>query len=120
MLIRKAKSAVLWSGADIFLRQGLSLFVSIALARLLSPEEFGTVALLFFFTGIASAFVDSGFSSALIQKQNITHTDESTVFWFNLGMGLVVASLLWAGAPAIAAFYGFPILVSLTRVMAVM
>ncbi len=114
----RAISATLWSSADILLRQGLQFAVSIALARLLSPEEFGTIALLYLFIGIASAFVDSGFSAALIQRQDVTHTDESTVFWFNLAMGALVALALWAAAPAIAGFYALPILVPLTAVMA--
>lgn len=114
----RAISATLWSGADIFLRQSLQFVVSIALARLLRPEEFGTIALLYLFTGIASAFVDSGFSLALIQRQDITHTDESTVFWFNLAMGALVALALWATAPLIARFYALPVLVPLTMLMA--
>ena len=74
----------MWSGADFLIRQGIQFCTSIVLARLLTPEEFGTNALLSIFTGIATAFVDSGFSSALIQRQNTSSTDESTVFWFNL------------------------------------
>ena len=118
MLKQKAKTAVLWSGADILLRQGLQFGISIALARMLSPEEFGTIALLYLFTGIASAFVDSGFSAALVQRQDVTHTDESTVFWFNLAMALIVAMALAASAPAIAAFFNREILVPLTQVLA--
>ncbi|PUA16916.1 lipopolysaccharide biosynthesis protein [Glaciimonas sp. PCH181] len=114
MLKQKAKTAVLWSGADILLRQGLQFGVSIALARMLSPDEFGTIALLYLFTGIASAFVDSGFSAALVQRQNVTHTDESTVFWFNLVMALMVALALAASAPFIAAFFDRKILIPLT------
>ena len=119
MLKQKAISATLWSGADIFLRQGLQFVISIGLARLLTPEEFGTIALLYLFVGLASAFVDSGFSSALIQRQDITHTDESTVFWFNLGMGAAMAAGLWLLAPWIAVFFGLPILVPLTYVLAI-
>ena len=100
------------------MRQGLRFVVGIVLARLLSPEEFGTVALLYLFTGIASVFVDSGFSAALVQRQDITHTDESTVFWSNLTIGALVALALWAAAPAIASFYALPLLVPLTAVMA--
>lgn len=114
----RAISATLWSGADIFLRQGLQFVVSIVLARLLSPEEFGTIALLYLFTGLASAFVDCGLSAALIQRQDITRTDESTVFWFNLAMGAIVALALWGAAPAIAVLYKLPILAPLTAVMA--
>ena len=100
------------------MRQGLQFGISIALARLLSPEEFGTIALLYLFTGIAGAFVDSGFSSALIQRQEVTHTDESTVFWFNLAIGALVALGLWAAAPAIAGFFALPILVPITGFLA--
>ncbi len=69
-LTHKSLSAVLWSGADVFLRQGLQFFVSILLARLLSPEEFGLLAILSIFTGIATLFIDSGLNSALIQRQD--------------------------------------------------
>lgn len=118
MLKQKATAAVLWSGADILLRQGLQFGISIALARMLSPEEFGTIALLYLFTGIANAFIDSGFSSALVQRQDVSHTDESTVFWFNLAMGLIMAGALAALAPDIATFFDKKILVPLTWVMA--
>ena len=118
MLRAKARTAVAWSGADILLRQGIQFGISIALARLLSPSQFGTVALLYLFVGIASTFVDAGFSSALIQGRDITHTDESTVFWFNLAVGGFFALGLWAIAPAIAGFYNQPVLKPLTGLMA--
>lgn len=118
MLKQKAISAAIWSGADFFLRQGLQFIISIVLARLLTPEEFGTIALLYLFVGLAGAFVDSGFSAALIQRQDITHTDESSVFWFNLVMGALAALGLWLAAPAIAAFFSLPILVPLMAVLA--
>lgn len=88
-LTYQSLSAVFWSGADVFMRQALQFFVSILLARLLSPEDFGLLAMLYLFTGIAGLFIDSGFSSALVQRQDITPKDESTVFFFNLGAGLV-------------------------------
>lgn len=118
MIKTKAVSAVLWSGADIFFRQGFQFIVTIILARLLSPEEYGTIALLYLFTGLASLFVNCGFSSALIQMQDITHTDESTVFWFNLGMGITTAFGLWQFAPWIADFYSKPVLIPLMGVLA--
>lgn len=117
-LTQKSFAAVFWSGADVFLRQGLQFFVSILLARLLSPEDFGLLAMLYLFTGIAGLFIDGGFSSALVQRQDITPTDESTVFFFNLGSGLVVTlGLCWA-APWIAAFFEQPALQDLTYAMA--
>lgn len=118
MLKQKAITATLWSGADIFLRQGLQFFIAVALARLLSPEEFGTIALLYLFVGLAGAFVDSGFSASLIQRQDITHTDESTVFWFNLGTGAFMATALCLLTPWIADFYDRPTLIPLAFILA--
>lgn len=117
-LRQKSMTAVAWSGAEVFLRQGLQLLVAIVLARLLGPEEFGTIALLYLFTGLSLAFIDSGFSAALIQRQDISQTDKSTVFWFNLGMGLATAASLILAAPWIARFFGVPVLVPLTAVLA--
>lgn len=111
-------TAVLWSGADLGLRQGLTLVISIILARLLEPEEFGTIALLFLFMGLSNVFINSGFSGALIQKSDATHTDESTVFWFNTGMGAIVGGVLCLVAPWIAAFYEKPILIPMTYMTA--
>lgn len=115
----QAVSAVVWSGLEVFLRFGMTFVVSIALARLLTPEEFGTIALVYLFVGLAGAFVDGGLPAALIQRQDVTHTDESTVFWFNFGAGALAAVLLWLAAPAIAAFYDRPVLVPLTGVLAI-
>jgi teichuronic acid exporter len=117
-LRKRSIKALIWTGSELLMRQGLQLGIAVFLARLLSPEEFGTVALLALFIGIGNVFVESGFSSALVQKQDITHTDESTVFWFNLGMGVSVAVLLWLVAPLIADFYQQPVLTPLMWVMA--
>ena len=115
----RAVSATLWSGADALLRHALQFVVTVALARLITPEEFGTVALLYLFTGIAGIIADSGFSAALIQKQDVTHADESTVFWITAASASIMALALWLAAPAIAAFFESPILVPLTAVFAV-
>src|SRR4051812_22908403 len=67
---------------------------------------------------VANRFVDSGFSSALIQSQEVTHADESTVFWFTVISGAVVALALLAAAPVIAGVFSLPILIPLTEIMA--
>jgi len=100
------------------MRKGLQFIVAVILARLLSPEEFGTIALLYLFFGLAGTFIDSGFSAALIQRQDATHTDESTVFWFNFSMSALMSIFFWASAPFIAEFYGYPVLVPLIKVLA--
>ncbi len=118
MLHLKARSAVYWGGLDIVVRQGLKFVVTVILARLLVPEDFGTVALLALFLGLGTLFVNSGFSAALIQKQDATHTDESTIFWFNIGAALVVTLALIALSPWIARYFELPVLRPLAMVMA--
>jgi teichuronic acid exporter len=118
MLRSRARSAVLWSGVDMFARRGAGFLVTVVLARLLIPEDFGTIALLSIFLGVASLFVNAGLGLGLIQRQDVTHVDESTVFWFNLCVALLMALLLAAGAPLIANFFAVPLLVPLTFVMA--
>lgn len=108
----------MWSGFDVLMRQGLQFAVTIILARILTPNDFGVIALLGLFIGIASVFIDGGFSSALIQRQNVTHKDESTVFFFNLAMAGVTALLLSASAIWLADFFKQPILQFLTYAMA--
>jgi O-antigen/teichoic acid export membrane protein len=100
------------------MRQGVQFAVSMVLARILAPEDFGVVAMLALFVGVAGIFIDSGLSAALIQRQNTTHTDESTVFFFNMGMGALMAMLLCLLAPWIATFFQQSILVYLTYAMA--
>lgn len=114
----KTTRAVIWSALDVFLRQGMQFIVLVVLARILAPEDYGVIAMLGLFVGVAGIFIDSGFSSALIQRQNTTHIDESTVFFFNLAMGFVVALLLCVAAPWIATFFKQPVLRYLTYAMA--
>lgn len=108
----------MWSALDVALGQGLRFVITVVLARLLSPSEFGTVALLALFIGVASVFVESGLGQALIQRQDVSDEDLSTVFWFNVVVAILVAGVLVAASPAIATFFGKPVLVPLTAVMA--
>lgn len=104
---QKINSAIAWKTTDIFLQKIGGFVVSIILARLIAPEEFGQLAMILFFSGLAGLFVDSGFSSALIQKKEHTYRDECTVFWFNIFSGTFIAAALVFAAPWIAQFYGF-------------
>ncbi len=114
----KVRSAIVWSAIDTFWRQGMAFAISVVLARLLTPEDFGTVALLSLFIALAGVIANAGFTQALIQKKDTTHTDESTVFWFNIGMGFLLALLLCAAGPVFARVYDIPALEPLTYVMA--
>ena len=74
----RAYTATAWSAIDVFLRQGLQLGVSVALARLLEPEAFGAIAIVMSIMALAGVFVDAGLGAALIQKRDASHRDEST------------------------------------------
>lgn len=85
------------------------------LARLLVPEMFGLIAMLLIFITLGEIFVDSGFGTALIQKQKITEREICSVFYFNIFVGLIAAALLFFGSPLIAAFYNQPALTPLAQ-----
>jgi len=117
-LVGKTASAAKWSALDVFMRQGVQFAVSIVLARILAPDDFGVVAVLTLFIAVAAVFIDGGLSSALVQRQNTTHADESTVFFFNLGMGAVSGVLLCVAAPWIATFFNQSVLQYMSYAMA--
>lgn len=108
---------LLWSFTERIGAQGIQLAISIILARLLLPEQFGLIAMLVVFMAVAESFVDSGFGSALIQKENATYIDECSIFYFNILVGGLAAGLLCLAAPWIAALYNQPMLTPLTRVL---
>lgn len=106
-----------WSALENVTRLGVTFVVSIVLARLLSPEEYGLIGILTIFIAIFNAIVDSGFTNALIRKQDATDTDYSTVFYTNLVLSVILAAVLFFCAKPISVFFERPELVSLTQVM---
>lgn len=114
---RQAVIATLWSAGDALSRQGLQFATTLVLARLLTPADFGVVAMLAIFVAIAGVLADGGFSAALIQRQDVDHDDESTVFWCNLGIGVALALLLACAGPWIAGFYREPRLQAISVAM---
>lgn len=98
-------------------QQGVQFIFSIILARLLLPEQFGLIAMLSIFMAVGQSFIESGFGQALVQKQDATKVDESSIFFFNILVSILVVALLYIAAPWISTFYGAPILVLLTRVL---
>lgn len=106
-----------WSAAENLIRMGVTFMVSIILARLLSPEEYGLIGILTIFIAIFNAIVDSGFTNALIRKQNAIDIDYSTVFYTNLVLSVVLGTVLFFCAKPIAVFFERPELVALTQVM---
>lgn len=114
---RQALIASLWSGGDALSRQGVQFVTLLVLARLLTPEDFGLVAMLAVFIGVAAALADGGFSVALIQRRDVDHIDESTVFWCNVTLGGALAVGLCVAAPWLADFYREPRLREITVAM---
>ena len=106
-----------WSALENVTRLSVTFVVSIILARLLSPEEYGLIGILTIFIAIFNAIVDSGFTNALIRKQDATDIDYSTVFYTNLVLSVVLATVLFFCAKPISVFFERPELVSLTQVM---
>jgi teichuronic acid exporter len=111
------KKALFWSAMQRFGLQGIGLLLSIILARLLSPREYGLIGMLMIFCGIGQVFADSGLSTALVQRPDNSADDEATVFYLNIGAGGVLTLLICAISPLVARFYGQPILVPVLCVL---
>lgn len=114
----KTARTLKWNTIDKFSSQVLYAVTGIVLANVVSKAEFGLVGAILVFQAFASLFVESGFSTALIQRKNPTDTDYSTVFWFNMGMSIVLYCILWFCAPLIdTIFRAYGQLIPLSRVM---
>lgn len=98
---------------------GLNLVSIMVLARLLTPADFGLVAMVTAVTGFVAMFKDAGLSMATVQRSTITHAQVSTLFWINVALSVLLMAGVAALAPAIAAFYGEPELVRVTMAIAV-
>ena len=118
-LKEKTLSGVKWSALGRFSTQGVSFVISILLARVLTPSDYGVVGMIGIFMAIAQTFIDSGFGSALIRKKDCTDTDYSTAFYFNAVVGVVCYLILFISAPFIARFFSTPILKDIVRVLSI-
>lgn len=116
----KTVKGILWSSVERFSVQGVQFLVMIVVARLLEPKDFGLVGMLAIFMAVSQSIIDSGFSQALIRKQNRSDTDQCTVFYFNIVVSLCLYLILFAIAPWVAYFYNEPQLTSLMRVLCLM
>ena len=114
-LKRKAASGMLWGGLSNGAMQVMGALFGLVLMRLLSPSDYGKVAMLNIFAALACAIQESGFIPALCNRRNPTHEEYNAVFWFNLLASLSLYAMLWVAAPWIADFYGDPDLTGLAR-----
>jgi len=108
-----------WSAIDNVAQLGVSFVVSIVLARLLSPEDYGLLGIVAIFTNICATIINGGFGSALIRKKDTTENDYNTVFIVNLVASFILYALLFFLAPLFAIFFGRSELVSLTQVSSI-
>ena len=116
-LKKKTIKGTFWSAADAFLGQGVTFIVGIVLARLLSPAEYGLIGICTIFITILSGVVDSGFSTALIRRKDVTNDDYNTMFITNMVMSVILFLCLYACAPLIAVFFERPELIKIIRVI---
>ncbi|MDB4106662.1 lipopolysaccharide biosynthesis protein [Akkermansiaceae bacterium] len=98
---------------------GIQLTSTVVLARLLTPEDYGVLAMVMAVTAFAGLFRDLGLSSAAIQKKDLTREQQSNLFWLNVSMGLLLTLIVAAGSPLVAWFYKKPELVMVTLALAV-
>lgn len=116
-LKKETAKGVVWSGIERFASGGILFLANIFLARILSPDDFGLLAVVAVFVQISQTLIDSGFSNALIQKKDRSQEDYSTVFIFNLAISIGFYLILYLCAPLVAHFFNSEKLTSLTRVI---
>lgn len=114
---KQVATNLFWRFAERSGAQGVSFIVQLILARLLAPEDYGTVAIIAVVINILGVFVDSGLGNALIQKKDADDIDFSTVFYTNIAFCVLLYALLFLGAPLIGTFYQNPQLIPLVRVL---
>lgn len=116
-LKERTLNGILWNFLNSFAAKTIAFIVGIVLARILSPQEYGLVAMITIFTVLTQPFVNSGFSQALIRKERCTKEDFSTVFYFNLLIGILIYFILYLAAPSISRFFNEPQLTNIARVI---
>jgi O-antigen/teichoic acid export membrane protein len=116
-LKQKTTKGLFWGGISSGIQQLLGVVFGICLARLLTPDDYGLVGMLSIFMGIATIIINSGFSVALTNKQNVSHEDYNAVFWFTFFAGIILYTILFFSAPLIARYFNRPELTHLSRVI---
>lgn len=116
-LKKNVVGALAWSTVNVFGVQFVQLLLGIILARLLGPEEYGLIGVLFIFIGVSTVLIDGGFGQGLIRKKDATTTDFSTVFFLNFLMAILLYIVLYFAAPLISTFFSLPQLTKISRIL---
>ncbi|MCM4158791.1 lipopolysaccharide biosynthesis protein [Antarcticibacterium flavum] len=114
-LRRRAKKGFVWTFAQQFGNQVIGFTISLILARILLPEEFGLIGMIAIFVAIGNTLLNAGLTQSLIRSEELEEADYSTVFYFNLVSATAVYILVYVLAPLIASFYEQPILTDIVR-----
>lgn len=116
-LKKQTLKGTIWSAIDSFSSQGIQFVITLVMARILTPADYGVVGMIYIFLGVCNVFIVSGFSQALVRKRDRTDVDNCTVFYFNIVVATLLYVALFFSAPLIARFYDMPILIPITRVV---
>lgn len=115
---RNIRSGVFYTALSKYSNIAASIFLSAILARLLTPKEFGVVAIIIVFISFFNLLSSFGIGSAVVQNKTLTEDDISSIFSFSILFGTVLALIFFFIAPLIASFYDQPVLTNLSRLMA--
>lgn len=116
-LKQQAVKGVVWNSVGTIGSGVINLLITMILARLLSPDQFGVIAILTAFSLISDVIVDSGFSQAIIRDQSVDNTKLTSVFYFNLFIAIILYIFLFLLSPSIAFFYKIPEIKIFSRVL---
>lgn len=116
-LKNKTVKGSIWSGIDNVAQMGVQFVVSIVLARILTPDDYGLLGIMMIFTSVCTALINSGFTTALIRKPDASEDDYNTSFIVNMGMSIILYLLIFILSPSIADFFCRAELINLTRVI---
>lgn len=116
-LKQKTAKGLMWNGIHSLAMKGVQFLLMLFMARLLSPNDYGTIGIISVFLSISSTFIECGFTSALIRKKDRTQTDLSTVFFYNIVVSFICYIVLFIASPLVAEYYKMPILRDVLRVL---
>ena len=113
---KKILSSLIYKFSERLLVKGLGLIISIVLARLLSPTEFGQIAIIMVFINLSIVLIDSGLGAALVQDKDVSERDYSTVFYISISIAVILICILWLISPVVSDYYKEPVLIMPLRV----
>ncbi len=117
---KKVVFGTIWSTIDRFGNMAIQFVVNMVLANLILPADFGYIGVLAIFMAVSQSLIDGGFATALIQKKSPTQTDYSTIFFWNIGLSVILYIVLFSAAPLISGFFRLPILTDVLRTFGLM